>query len=39
MRNLDIEDTRQKWSTYSRIGRLTAGSDTELPRLIEGDTD
>jgi argininosuccinate synthase len=39
MRNLDIEDTRQKWSTYSRIGRLTAGSDTELPRLLEGDTD
>jgi argininosuccinate synthase len=39
MRNLDIEDTRQKWSTYSRIGRLTAGSDTELPRLMEGDTD
>jgi argininosuccinate synthase len=39
MRNLDIEDTRQKWSTYSRIGRLTAGSDTELPRLLEGETD
>jgi argininosuccinate synthase len=39
MRNLDIEDTRQKLTTYSRVGRLSAGSDAALPRLIEGETE
>ncbi len=37
MRNLDIEDTRQKLTTYSRIGRLSAGSESTLPKLIEGE--
>ncbi len=37
MRNLDIEDTRQKLTTYSRIGRLSAGSESALPKLIEGE--
>jgi argininosuccinate synthase len=37
MRNLDIEDTRQKLTTYSRIGRLSAGSESAMPKLIEGD--
>jgi argininosuccinate synthase len=39
MRNLDIEDTRQKLTTYSRVGRLPAGSESTLPRLIEGETE
>jgi argininosuccinate synthase len=37
MRNLDIEDTRHKLTTYSRIGRLSAGSESALPKLIEGE--
>jgi argininosuccinate synthase len=37
MRNLDIEDTRQKLTTYLRSGRLTGGKDAELPRLLEGE--
>jgi argininosuccinate synthase len=36
MRNLDIEDTRQKLTTYSRVGRLSEGTENALPRLIEG---
>ena len=36
MRNLDIEDTRQKLTTYSRIGRLSGGTQASLPKLIEG---
>jgi len=36
MRNLDIEDTRQKLTTYSRIGRLSGGTEASLPRLVEG---
>jgi argininosuccinate synthase len=39
MRNLDIEDTRQKLTTYSRVGRLSAGSEAALPQLIEGETE
>jgi argininosuccinate synthase len=35
LRNLDIEDTRQKLSTYLRLGELGAG--TSLPQLLEGD--
>jgi argininosuccinate synthase len=39
MRNLDIEDTRQKLTTYVRAGRLAAGSDPALPQLLEGAPD
>jgi argininosuccinate synthase len=39
MRNLDIEDTRQKLSTYLRAGRLGQDTDASLPRLLEGDED
>ena len=39
MRNLDIEDTRLKLNTYSRVGRLSSGADTALPRLLEGEKD
>ena len=35
MRNLDIEDTRLKLTTYSRVGRLSAGVETALPKLLE----
>ena len=35
MRNLDIEDTREKLSTYMRIGRLAGGSGSAVPRLLE----
>jgi len=35
MRNLDIEDTRLKLNTYSRVGRLSAGVETTLPKLLE----
>ena len=35
MRNLDIEDTRQKLSTYLRSGRIGSGS-AELPQLLRG---
>ncbi len=33
MRNLDIEDTREKLATYSKIGLLSTGKGTALPRL------
>jgi argininosuccinate synthase len=36
MRNLDIEDTRQKLSTYMRSATLTAGTDAGLKGLLEG---
>ncbi len=36
MRNLDIADTREKLVTYSRSGLLGGGSDSALPRLLEG---
>jgi argininosuccinate synthase len=39
MRNLDIEDTRLKLTTYSRVGRLAAGVDTALPKLLETGND
>jgi argininosuccinate synthase len=35
MRNLDIEDTRHKLTTYSHAARLSAGAPTTLPRLLE----
>ncbi len=33
MRNLDIEDTREKLATYSKIGLLSHGKGAALPRL------
>jgi argininosuccinate synthase len=33
MRNLDITDTRDKLETYTRIGLLSAGDASALPRL------
>jgi argininosuccinate synthase len=35
MRNLDIEDTRHKLTTYSHAARLSSGTETTLPRLLE----
>jgi argininosuccinate synthase len=35
MRNLDIEDTRDKLLTYSRTGLLKSGKGTALPQLLE----
>ena len=37
MRNLDITDTREKLLTYIETGVLTGGSESGLPRMIEGD--
>ena len=33
MRNLDIADTREKLLTYAKVGLLSAGSGSALPRL------
>jgi argininosuccinate synthase len=33
MRNLDIEDTRNKLATYAKAGLLSAGTGSDLPRL------
>ena len=35
MRNLDIEDTREKLTSYQRIGRLTSGRGEAMPQLKE----
>jgi argininosuccinate synthase len=35
MRNLDIQDTREKLQVYTRAGLLASGQDTDLPRLLE----
>jgi len=35
MRNMDIDDTRQKLTTYLRAGRLAAGMDSALPKLLD----
>src|SRR5512134_1520335 len=35
MRNLDITDTRDKLMTYTRIGLLSSGSGSALPKLTE----
>jgi argininosuccinate synthase len=39
MRNLDITDTRDKLMTYTRIGLLSAGSASALPRLTDDSDD
>jgi argininosuccinate synthase len=38
MRNLDITDTRAKLLTYIETGVLTGGSESGLPRMIEGES-
>jgi argininosuccinate synthase len=38
MRNLDITDTREKLLTYIETGVLTGGSESGLPRMIEGES-
>ena len=35
MRNLDIQDTREKLQVYTRAGLLASGQDSDLPRLLE----
>ncbi|AKJ29745.1 argininosuccinate synthase [Caldimonas brevitalea] len=37
MRNLDIEDTRQKLQTYAEVGLLAASGGSALPRLKQKD--
>jgi argininosuccinate synthase len=37
MRNLDIEDTRNKLATYAKAGLLSAGTGSDLPRLKNED--
>jgi argininosuccinate synthase len=37
MRNMDIEDTRDKLAVYARIGLLARGSEDEIPLLSEPD--
>jgi argininosuccinate synthase len=37
MRNLDIEDTRNKLATYTKAGLLQAGTGSDLPRLKKED--
>lgn len=37
MRNLDIEDTRNKLATYAKAGLLSAGPGSDLPRLKNED--
>jgi argininosuccinate synthase len=39
MRNLDIEDTRDKLITYVKTGLLAPATDRALPHLLEGDRD
>ncbi len=39
MRNMDIGDTREKLSVYSKVGLLSAGSDGELPLLPNKNSD
>jgi argininosuccinate synthase len=34
MRNLDIQDTREKLRTYARVGLLGSGSEAALLRLL-----
>ncbi len=38
MRNLDIEDTREKLATYARIGLLPSGAGSALPSLGSAET-
>jgi argininosuccinate synthase len=37
MRDLDIEDTRDKLLTYARTGLLAPSENSPLPRLTDGD--
>ncbi len=39
MRNMDISDTREKLSIYSKVGLLGTGSDGALPLLPSGERD
>src|SRR5215203_4088130 len=39
MRNLDIEDTREKLLTYVKTGLLAPSLGAELPKLSDGSTD
>ncbi len=39
MRNMDIADTREKLSVYSRLGLLGSDSDNQLPLLGRDDAD
>ncbi len=39
MRNMDISDTREKLSVYSKVGLLSTGSDGELPLLPNKNSD
>jgi argininosuccinate synthase len=36
MRNLDIDDTREKLAIYTRSGLLTLGDGSPLPSLADG---
>jgi argininosuccinate synthase len=38
MRNLDIQDTREKLLVYTQSGLLSPGRDSGLPKLLEGET-
>ena len=38
MRNLDIVDTREKLMTYAKVGLLSPGEGSVMPRL-KGDSD
>src|SRR5688500_11594200 len=38
MRNLDIQDTRDKLLVYTQSGLLAPGRESGLPKLLEGDT-
>ena len=37
MRNLDIDDTRQKLGIYTQTGLLLSGKDSVLPQLGKSD--
>jgi len=37
MRNLDIQDTREKLLVYTQSGLLAPGRESGLPKLLEGD--
>ncbi len=39
MRDLDIEDTREKLITYAKTGLLSPAESSPLPRLTDGDKD
>ena len=39
MRNLDIDDTREKLRAYVKMGLLTPSTATSLPQLPKADPD